>query len=90
LRGTTREALAQAACAALPYDVWPESIPEETRVVPIETVAECVAEAIRLLADASKAASDDERLRLLRRSTAWLQIAKQRAPQAGAREAGTS
>jgi hypothetical protein len=50
--------------------------------MPIETVDECVAEAIRLLAEASKAASDDERLRLLWRAAAWLQLAKQRAGEA--------
>ena len=47
--------------------------------MPIEPVDECVAEAIRLLAEASTAAGDDERLSLLWRAAAWLQLAKQRA-----------
>ncbi len=43
------------------------------------SVENCIEEAIRLLAKANHAANDEDRLRLLRRATTWLEEAKQRA-----------
>jgi hypothetical protein len=57
-------------------------------LVPNHTVAECIAEAMHLLAEAAKAASEQERLRLLRKAAAWLEIAKHRAAPPGGRKAG--
>jgi hypothetical protein len=44
--------------------------------MPALAVTECVAEALQLLAEASKAASEEESLLLLRTASAWLEIAK--------------
>ncbi len=43
------------------------------------SVDNCIEEASRLLAKASDAANDADRLRLLQRATKWLEEAKQRA-----------
>ncbi len=43
------------------------------------SVDNCIEEATRLLAKASHAANDEDRLRLLQRATKWLEEAKQRA-----------
>jgi hypothetical protein len=43
------------------------------------SVDDCIAEATRLLAKVSHAANDDERLRLLRRASMWLEEARLRA-----------
>jgi hypothetical protein len=42
-------------------------------------VGDCIAKAIQLLAKASDAANDDERLQLLHHSIMWLEEAKLRA-----------
>lgn len=42
-------------------------------------VDNCIAEAIRLLTKATHATNDEDRVRFLRRATAWLEEAKQRA-----------
>lgn len=48
------------------------------------TSAECIGEAVRLLAEANATAQDEERLHLLRQAEVWLEIAKQRIGEARA------
>lgn len=51
--------------------------------MPIHTVAECVEEAVRLLAESADAFDEQQRLGILRRAAAWLEIAKYRAAREG-------
>jgi hypothetical protein len=53
------------------------------------TAVECINEALRLLAKATGAVGDDERLHLLDQAAAWLEIAKYRIGQKSDRPQGS-